>query len=412
MTSLFEKKLLDEIKGFRNKKILVAFSGGADSTALLYALYKNNYNIIACHVNHSLRGSFAERDEKFCIDFCSRYKIELITKKVNVPEYVKNMNVSVEEAARKLRYEQLIDTFNVSGSDFLFTAHHLDDLVETFFIKIFQGSSIYNLKGFDMYKDFLKRPMLGIEKSLILEFIESENIEYVTDETNFSCDYLRNWLRGNIIPHIASYNKGFIKNIVKIQDESANLKSYLLNRTKDVKLHDMGFFFYGELRKITALELFEQKFVLSEFLKRFFRVQKVHLENILNIINSKGDSVRINLPKDCIFEKSYDKIYFFKKSVLKGFEYIKEKDEDSLEIREINKIILFSGELVKERLVVRSRRHGDRFLGKKLKDLFIDKKIELFLRDTSCIVESFGKIIYVEMVSENKNIKIQPLKQE
>lgn len=406
MSTLFEKELLENIGYCKNKKILVAFSGGADSSALLYALVKNNFRVIACHVNHRIRGKLSDRDEKFCVDFCKRLNVELIVRKVDVPEYVKKNKVSVEEAARKLRYDELFKVSKEKNADYIFTAHQMDDLVETFFVKLFQGSSIYNLKGFGFDEEFLKRPLLYIEKGLILDFIKMENIEFVVDETNFSSDYVRNWLRNEIIPAINSYCAGYIKNILKVQNESEELKSYLLLKTKDIQFNRQGVYYSCSLNKLSKLESYEKKFVLSEFFRKFFRVEKVHVELALKCIEKSEHSVRINLPKDYIFEKSYDNVYFFKKNVLGGFRYNKNTGDVVVYVREVGKKVEFSGELVNMDLLVRNRRYGDRFNGKKIKDLFIDNKVDLFLRDISCVVESCGEIIYVENIMKNESIKI------
>jgi len=406
MSTLFEKELLENITYCKNKKILVAFSGGSDSSALLYALVKNNFHVIACHVNHHIRGEFADRDEKFCVDFCKMLNVELIVKRINVPEYVRKYNVSVEDAGRKLRYNELFKVFKEKNADYIFTAHHLDDLVETFFVKLFQGSSIYNLKGFGFNEDFLKRPLLYIKKELILEFIKKEKIKFVVDETNFSSDYVRNWLRSEIIPAIKSYNAGYLKNVVKVQNESEELKNYLLIKTRDIEFDRHGVYYSCSLKKLSKLESYEKKFVLSEFFKKFFRVEKVHVELALECMEKSEHSVRINLPKHYIFEKTYDKIYFFNKNILCGFKYNKRFGESHIFISEIGKKIEFSGEFIQMELTIRNRLPGDRFKGEKIKDLFIDKKVDLFLRDISCVVESCGKIIYVEHITESESIKI------
>ncbi|UOD33989.1 tRNA lysidine(34) synthetase TilS [Deferribacteraceae bacterium V6Fe1] len=406
MSTLFEQELLKNLTYCKNKKILVAFSGGADSSALLYALVKNDFDVIACHVNHSIRGEFADRDEMFCVDFCKKLNVELIVKRINVPEYVRKNNVSVEDAARKLRYDELFKVFEEKNADYMFTAHHLDDLVETFFVKLFQGSSIYNLKGFGFNEGFLKRPLLYIKKELILDFIKEENIKYVVDETNFSSDYVRNWLRAEIIPVIKSYSAGYLKNIIKIQNESGELKDYLSHKIKNVKFDRHNTYYSCSLKKLVKLDTYEKKFVFAEFFKKFFRVEKVHVELALECIEKSEHSVRINLPKDYIFEKSYDKIYFFNKNILCGFRYNKSPGESRVFISEIGKNIEFSGELTHMELTVRNRLPGDRLKGKKVKDLFIDKKVDLFLRDISCVVESCGKIIYVENITESESIKI------
>lgn len=406
MAILFEKKLLDSLQKFRDKKIVVAFSGGADSTALLYFLQKNRFNIIASHINHSIRGENADRDENFCREFCKKYNIELVVKKVDAPSCAKAAGFSIEEAARKLRYEKLFEVFSERDCDYIFTAHHIDDLVETFFIKVFQGAAIYNLKGFDFNKNILIRPLLEIEKSEILGFLKSHNVEYMEDETNFCADYLRNFVRLYIVPQIKSYNKKFIQNILKLQEESEELKNYLFQ-----KLYPYGFkenrnFMSLSRKYFDSLPNFEKRFILSELFKNFFRVEKRHIDLCLKIVNESKHSNRIILPKDYIFEKSYDNLYFFKKDLIRSFQVYKEVGVSSLEIEKLGKKIAFLNHMADKNLLVRNRKKGDRIKGKKLKDIFIDKKIDLFIRDTAIVVEENGEIVFVEGVLEDKDIKI------
>jgi tRNA(Ile)-lysidine synthase len=151
---------------------------------------------------------------------------------------------------------------------------------------------------------------------------------------------------------------------------------------------------------------FEKRFILSELFKNFFRVEKRHIDLCLKIVNESKHSNRIILPKDYIFEKSYDNLYFFKKDLIKSFQVYKEVGVSSLEIEKLGKKIAFLNHMADKNLLVRNRKKGDRIKGKKLKDIFIDKKIDLFIRDTAIVVEENGEIVFVEGVLEDKDIKI------
>jgi len=124
---LLDYRVKNDLKKFNNKKLLVAFSGGRDSVALLHFLYKNtqkyNYEIVACHINHGIRGDLALRDETFCREFCKAYSIELIVETLDVPCYVKRYGCSVEDGARKLRYEALFKIMQLLKCDVIVTGH-------------------------------------------------------------------------------------------------------------------------------------------------------------------------------------------------------------------------------------------------------------------------------------------------
>lgn len=406
MAILFEKKLLKYLEKFRDKKIVVAFSGGADSTALLYFLHNNGFNIVAAHINHSIRGENADRDESFCLEFCKKYNIDLVVKKVDAKSLVTAYGLSIEEAARKLRYEKLFEILDNLGCDYIFTAHHIDDLVETFFVKVFQGAAIYNLKGFDFNRDILIRPLLNMDKEEILIFLKKHNLDYVEDETNFCSDYLRNFVRLNIIPQIKNYNKKFTQNIVRLQEESKELKDYLFEKLNLLKFEDNGYFMSLNREYFECLPNFEKKFVLSELFKIFFRVEKKHIDLAMKLIRDSKHSNRIILPKDYIFEKSYVKLSFFQKDLIESFEVCKKDGVTDIAIEKLGKKIHFLNSMVDKKLIVRNRRKGDKIKGKKLKDIFIDKKIDLFIRDTAIVVDDSSEIVFVEGIKDHKDIKV------
>lgn len=396
----------------KNSKILVAFSGGRDSVALLHFLYskkdKFHYELYACHVNHGIRGEFADRDERFCIDFCDKLGVPIFVKKVDVAAFLSKNRCSVEDAARRLRYEALFQTLEEIGGDYIVTAHHLDDIVETFFVKVFTGSAIYNLRGFTK-EDKILRPFIDIERSRIELYVKSNGLSFVDDETNFSSDYVRNWVRNTIIPEIKSYNKGYLNNVISIQEQSKELKTFIEKQLSDAPLIFGEMFAEIEKGYILSKTVFERRYLLSKMFERFFRVERKHIENGLKLL--KGASRRINMPDDYIFETSFSKVMIFHKNLIDPYIFDKKESDDIVILPKICKYIKFSGNLKNTRLTIRNRRHGDRVGGWKLKDLFIEQKIDKFDRDRLVIVEKDGEIIWVEKVWE-RNDEVKLLKME
>lgn len=410
MITLFEKQIIDYFTNKRLAKVLVAFSGGSDSTALLDCLVRHqemfSFSILACHINHGIRGKDANMDAEFCKTYCFDNNIEFHLKQVNVPAYADAYGESIEAAARKLRYQELFTIAEESNIDSIVTAHHLDDRAETFFIKLFQGGSILNSAGFSYKPDQLLRPLLGIRKISIKEYLKKYSLRHVEDKTNSSFDYLRNWIRHTILKQINKRNEYFINNIINFQNEAEDFRNYIEQKTSLVLIDSDDLISSKVIKNdFISLHIVEQKFILSKLLSCRFRLEKKHLDEVLKIIHSKN-SKRISLPDSTIIEISYKYIRCFNSLMIKNFKFHC-TNEQELFINHLNKKVLINGFSAKDILIVRNRKNGDRFKNKKLKDIFIDKKTELFIRDTSIVLENNGEIVWVENISKNnENIKV------
>jgi len=411
MNTSFEKKLYEKLNEFRNKKFVVGFSGGRDSSALLHFLnrFRNEFSfeLYPCHINHRLRKG-ADEDEEFALRVCREYSLELEVISGNVRNIAETQGISAEQAARKFRIESFAKLKEKYNADYIVTAHHMDDLIETFFLKIFQGTAVYNLKGFNYESGAFFRPMLEIGGDEIDEYINAYRITYVNDPTNWDINIPRNWIRHKIIPEIKKYNPGYLKNILKLQNDSSALAGYLNSKVEKVRVKKNGGVYRINLNDFNTLSEYERKYLISSVIAEFCRPGKQIIENILDIC-AKRESRRINLPNDFIFEKSYSNIYFFPSVAVESYEYLKKPSEKVVILSKIGKIITFGNELKDKSLKVRNRRKGDRFGREKIKDLFIDAGKDLFVRDTSVIVEKEGKIIFVEGLLDSKDIQIDKI---
>lgn len=405
MILLFEKKLLPKLAKYKNKKLLVAYSGGKDSTALLHYLHMQRdnfeYTLIPAYINHNIRDD-ATFDISHCNNFCKKNGLPLIVKSVDTKKYVSKEKTSIEESARILRYEALHDIRQKYLCDYILVAHNFNDLIENFFIKIFRGTSIFRLKGFNN-STVLDRPMLSITVAEILEYLHKNDLTFITDKTNFDNNYLRNWIRGTLIKNIEEKDLSFLHKISIIQEESELLAKYM---AKNIKLP-------YEINN-GVIKILKDKFLdLDDVERRFYLSQLIPLyisKNIFNEIDKilwAKDSKRINIQGGYVFEKSIKYVYIYKKEMIDYFNIYKEKNDKTVEISHLKKTIHFDEYLKDKRLTLRNRRRGDRFFGKKLKDLFINKKIDLFDRDTSIIVEDHDNILWVEHICENKGVQVK-----
>ena len=206
--------------------VVCGLSGGADSVALLTALYelreKPCISVEALHVNHCLRGSESDRDEEFCRQLCSRLGIPFQAVSCDVAGYSVEKGLSVEEAARELRYSVFRE--RAQGKK-LATAHNANDALETSILNLARGTGIKGIAGIPPVRDNIIRPLLTVTRAEIEEFLKERGQDYVTDSTNLSDDYTRNRIRHKVIPLLSELNGSLIDTSVNsmetLRDENA-----------------------------------------------------------------------------------------------------------------------------------------------------------------------------------------------
>lgn len=400
--SLYNDILLQELKKYRDKKILVAFSGGKDSLMLLDFINKQRESLSiyagACHINHGLRHT-AKRDEDFCRLYCLKNNIEFYT--YNISEELKNDNIGgTESSARKYRYKYLLQTVKENNYDFLFTAHTYSDDIESFFVDLYTGASLFTLGGIMYENNQIIRPMLNITTEMVNDYIAENNLEPVFDETNNDIKYVRNRIRHKLIPVLYGCGNEFEKSVIKLQKESNRLNEYLYKKVKHVILKQDNIII---LKRYSFMELedMEKEYLLGKVFSLFFRVSKSILNEALSFLNN-NDSKRLDLPNGYVIEQSYNSIKIFKKILVSDYFYNKPAGAALFKTDEFQ--IEFFNELKDKNLIIRNRNKGDKLGRKKLKDLFIDKQIELFERDRAVIIEENNVIIWAEYISKNNNI--------
>ena len=220
-----QHRLLDQ-----RKKYLVALSGGADSVALLLLLSGMGYDVEAAHCNFKLRGKESDRDEFFCQSLCQKLQIPFHTIHFDTLSYAELHKISIEMAARELRYhyfENLRKDLDMEG---ICVAHHNDDNVETLLINLIRGTGFNGLTGMSPQNNRVLRPLLCINRSDIELYLERKKQDYVTDSTNLTTDFTRNKIRLELIPLLQQINSGAVCNISKTITR-LNEASKLLNTT-------------------------------------------------------------------------------------------------------------------------------------------------------------------------------------
>jgi tRNA(Ile)-lysidine synthase len=210
-----------------NELYIVALSGGADSVALLLLLKNAHFNVHAAHCNFHLRGDESDRDEAFCVELCQQLGVELHRAHFDTREYAELHKVSIEMAARELRYkwfEQLRQDIGAAG---ICVAHHRDDSVETVLLNLVRGTGLRGLTGIQPRNGYILRPLLCVSRAEIETFLAEKGQKYVTDSTNWEADVQRNVVRLAVLPLLKRLNPAVAENIQRTAENLAEAQQVL-----------------------------------------------------------------------------------------------------------------------------------------------------------------------------------------
>jgi len=417
--------LLNSIKLNGDDIIVVGVSAGPDSMALLYILEdlkkKLNFKIIVSHINHNVRKESNE-EALFLEDYCNKHNLVYEFMKID-----KYSDDNFHNEARNIRYDFYKSLIKKYHADYLMTGHHGDDLIETILMRIVRGSSIKGYSGFSSYIDMgdykIVRPLVFVTKSEIEDFDNKKRIVYRVDKSNFKDKYTRNRYRMNVLPFLKEEDKLVHEKFLKFSNTLAEYDEFIESIMENcIKLvYNEGVIDIVEFIKLPKLM---QKRIIDYlyekiYLDDLFLINDKHQQLFLDLVYSKKSNATYNLPNDYLLIKSYDKLYF-KKVVddIKNFDiilndYLKLSNGMILEKVDVidsngNDILRLCSNDVVLPLRVRNRKNGDRiktFNGgkKKVKDIFIEKKIPLDKRDSwPIVVDSTDKIVWIPKLKKSK----------
>lgn len=399
-------------------KLLLAVSGGVDSVVLCELCRQAGYDFIIAHCNFQLRGEESVRDEQFVVAFGEKYLVEVKVKRFETEKFAVANKLSIQEAARKLRYDWFKVLINQSTNkpiNYLLTAHHSDDNIETTLMNFLRGTGLHGLTGIAAKTGYIRRPLLNFSKDELIAFAKENKLDFVKDSSNLSSKYTRNFFRNEIIPAIAkvfpqvkenlhsSVNRFTeIEKLYKLSVEK--IKKKLCKKTRN-EVHIpvkqlMGYnnraliyeiisdFGFGESQIDEVIRLSESesgKYIQSPENK--FRIIR---HRHWFIISLAADEVSENI----VFEPD-DKEIHFALGKLQMDTILNLKPETSNNIASLDiKEITFP-------LLLRKWKAGDYFypLGmkkkKKLSRFFIDQKLSKTDKEKIWVVESNQRIVWV-----------------
>ncbi len=423
--------LVNEVKLKEGDTIVLGNSGGPDSMCLLTILLrlreKYHLNIVSAHVNHNVRSESAAEKE-FLMNYCKDNNVGF--EAMTIERYGDD---NFHNQARKIRYNFFNDVVKKYDANYLMTAHHGDDLVETILMRMVRGSTLKGYSGFEKILDNgtfkTVRPLVFITKDEALKFDEENNIPYVIDKSNFKGKYTRNRYRMNILPFLKEEEPKVHEKFLKFSETLNEYDNFINNEIK----RTIGRVYKNnkiDVAKYRELDPLIQKKIIYVILEEIYKedlmvINDRHVKLIMDLLNSKRANSKICLPHNVQVIKSYDEVLFtkeVKETISYEVELIKYAllpnghkievvdDEESNN----NDVCRIDSSEVSFPLYVRTRKLGDKMFLKKIdgykkvKDIFIDCKIPTKDRDKwPIVVDSKDKIIWIPGVKKSKFTKLK-----
>lgn len=408
----------------KNDIIAVALSGGGDSMALIHALKSQSTNlgikVIALNVEHGIRGDNSISDSKFVKDYCEKYGIELLSYSVDSIKKAKDEKLSIEQSARALRYECFYNAISNKKCDKIATAHHLSDNTESVLLNLFRGTGLKGISGIqENYQDKIIRPLLSVTKSEIENYLSKNKIPFITDETNFSDEYTRNYLRLNIIPEIKKIFPEAEKSIERFSEIVKTDDDFIQQTAKSCVNFILD---KAEIKLPLHRAVFSRATILAmQYLGIEKDWEKSHIDSVFSLCDKETGSM-INLPKGVVAIKEYDKVVVYKKQEISAesipfFIGTKMFLNKKITIEEFSSmgIDVKSGlfgdvNKIPQNAMIRTKKDGDVFTKfgggtKSLGDYMTDKKIPLRVRNEIPLLAVENDILVIFGVAVSDKVK-------
>ena len=283
MSKTIEQLFLAEINPHKECNFVLAISGGVDSMVIANLFLINNLNFSIAHCNFQLRGKESDDDELFIKKWCSEKDIKLYNKKFSTEDYCKNNKLTIQMGARELRYEWFRELIDKEKHDFIVTAHHIDDQLETFIINSIRGTGIDGLVGIPDKINKIVRPLLMISKDQIIEYSKVNKINYREDSSNDKEDYLRNKIRHSVIPYLKLDDDNVL---LKFKTTIENLNSTKIFVQKVIsKVRDRVFIYEGE-NIITNIDLLKDLDPIEFYIHELYKDFEFNHKEVMKLFDS------------------------------------------------------------------------------------------------------------------------------
>ena len=420
------KKIFRKLNIKESDYLVIGCSAGPDSMALLHYIQNNTQNkIVVAHINHNLRKESKE-EEKYIEEYCKNNNI--IFEKISIQI---NKNKNIENEARLKRYDFYNQILKKYNTNYLFLAHHGDDLIETILMKIERGSNIEGYAGIKeisyptlFHNYYIIRPFLSLTKKDLIEYNEKHNIKYYVDKSNYDMHYKRNRYRKNILPLLKEENINIHKQYLKYSKTLLEYNEYIqyeINKYLKELWHNN----YLDITNYKSLHSLIQKQLLYRILNDYYNnrpniIKDNHIDCIIKLICNSKPNLTYNLPNNVIVKKEYNKLYI---SNYKQIDYINYKEEfkdnftiDNIEIKKVlscdtdgNDICRLNSKNITLPLYIRNRKEKYTIIlkglnkHKKIKEIFIEAKLPKEKRNTYPILtDAKDNILWIPNIKKSK----------
>lgn len=400
----------------KEHKLLLAFSGGVDSVVLAHLLHGMGYSCSLAHCNFRLRGDEAQSDRAFCESFAKHMGIPFFTKDFDTKAYATEQKLSIQMAARELRYHWFKELMAEQGFDRLLTAHHANDNVETLLVNLVRGTGIKGLQGIPERQDYLVRPLLFASKEDIMTYAEKHQLHYRNDSSNAEVKYKRNFIRHKVIPELKSLNPALEETIhssVQFFKQSAEIvQAYAKDRYTTI-CHEAPKQLFININMLSK-EPYKETLLFEWLHNKQFKPKQI--AQLCEVIHSETHSGKqFSSPTHrLVVDRTHIIVQPIEPEPLQSAYTIASPDDTKhlpigLSIEEVPEA-LFSGN--KQEIVIpyteqlfpltlRRWKQGDKFRPfgmkgfKKLSDFFKDQKFSLFEKEAVWILANREQIIWI-----------------
>lgn len=451
---IFEKTLstIEKYNLIENgDKVILGLSGGPDSVCLLHILNRLkevlDIEVYAAHLNHQIRGMEAQKDALYVSQLCESLGITFFVKSMNVPQYCKENKLSLEEGARKLRYEMFFELKEKLNANKIAIAHNMNDQAETVLMRMMRGTGLQGLKGIDYIRDgIIIRPLLEVERPEIESYCEEYKLNPRIDSTNLESIYTRNKIRLELIPYMRdNFNSNITESIVRMSNSLRSDNDFIeeeaFKKFKEVAFIN-GYNLEVNLQKYVNLHKSLKSRIIRHAIKYVLGdtnfIDQKHIEEVIELEGENKVDKKIILPRGLFVYRQKNKLIFTTKEiVLEEIEFsYKVPKNGFVKINEANIIIetetmpinrykalkrdkslkWFDCNKIKGGIIVRNRKSGDKIKlsmgSKKLKELFIDLKIPKEERSKVPVLQDDNGILCVGNFRNSEAYKIDETTKE
>lgn len=422
----FRNHIITNFPFLSGSKLLIACSGGLDSIVLVKLLHKLKIDFSVAHCNFKLRGKESDGDERFIIELAGKLQFPIFRIDFDTKKYAKEHKLSIQMAARNLRYDWFKKLATEYNFEYILTAHHADDNLETFLINLSRGTGIEGLTGIPEINEIFIRPLLPFSRTEILKFAKDNTLEWREDSSNSSIKYLRNNLRHEVIPNLKSVNPQFLSNfnttIEHLKQSNEFIKEQVLYLKKELfeisenecvkisigNLHKLGnpktsLYFLLKDYGFKAWEDIEQMITAQSGKQVFSETHRLVKDRdylLLTNISEEISDRKYSIPED-------ESMIMIPPGTLKF--------KNTEEISDVNlNTVYVDKEKLKYPLTVRKWQEGDYFypLGmkgkKKLSKYFKDEKLSILAKERVWLLCSDKEIVWIINYRADNRYKISP----